>query len=120
MRLFAASIATETRPLSPLPTSASTLSGSVPSSDPANILRSRFLVPIRSGWARRRAATEGFTLVEGSCFAATPAGTTNRRDYEFMGDEILAQLEAARPVAAYFLGFMAPWWHTAMRTSKAT
>ena len=31
--------------------------------------------------ARRRAVAEGFTLIEGSCFAASPAGTTNRADY---------------------------------------
>ena len=44
--------------------------------------------------ARQRAAVEGFTLIAGSCFAASPAGTTNRADYEFMRDEVLAQLKA--------------------------
>jgi microcystin degradation protein MlrC len=46
--------------------------------------------------ARQRAAVEGFTLIAGSCFAASPAGTTNRADYEFMRDEVLAQLKAAQ------------------------
>jgi microcystin degradation protein MlrC len=55
-------------------------------------------------FARRRAAAEGFTLIEGSCFAASPAGTTNRRDYEFMRDEILDQLKAALPVDGVLLG----------------
>ena len=54
--------------------------------------------------ARRRAAKEGFTLIEGSCFAASPAGTTNRADYEFMRDEILGQLRAAMPVDGVLLG----------------
>ena len=54
--------------------------------------------------ARRRAGKEGFTLVEGSCFAASPAGTTNRADYETMRDEILGQLQAAMPVEAVLLG----------------
>ncbi|MGH6797272.1 MAG: M81 family metallopeptidase, partial [Roseiarcus sp.] len=53
---------------------------------------------------RRRAAAEGFTLIEGSCFAASPAGTTNRQDYELMRDEILGQLEAALPVDGVLLG----------------
>jgi microcystin degradation protein MlrC len=54
--------------------------------------------------ARRRAAAEGFTLIEGSCFAASPAGTTNRADYEFMRDEILDQLKAALPLDGVLFG----------------
>ena len=54
--------------------------------------------------ARRRAAAEGFTLIEGSCFAASPAGTTNRADYEFMRDEILGQVKAALPLDGVLLG----------------
>ncbi len=54
--------------------------------------------------ARRRAAAEGFTLIEGSCFAASPAGTTNRADYEFMRDEILDQVRAALPLDGVLLG----------------
>ena len=52
----------------------------------------------------RQAAKEGFTLIEGSCFAASPAGTTNRQDYEAMRDEILGQLKAAMPVDGVLLG----------------
>ncbi len=48
--------------------------------------------------AGHRAAREGFTLIEGSSFAASPACTTNRADYEFMRDVILAQLKAALPM----------------------
>src|SRR5690606_32871731 len=44
------------------------------------------------------------TLIEGSCFAASPAGTTNREDYETMRDEILAQMKAALPLDGVLLG----------------
>ena len=54
--------------------------------------------------ARRRAKTEGFTLIEGSCFAASPVGTTNRADYETMRDEILGQVKAALPLDGVLLG----------------
>ena len=54
--------------------------------------------------ARRRAVAGGFTLIEGSCFAASPAGTTNRADYEFMRDEILAQIKAALPLDGVLFG----------------
>ncbi|MER8412997.1 M81 family metallopeptidase [Mesorhizobium sp. M1342] len=54
--------------------------------------------------ARRRAAKDGFTLIEGSCFFAEAAGPTNKRDYEFMRDEILDQLKTALPLDAVLLG----------------
>ncbi|PZN12409.1 MAG: microcystin LR degradation protein MlrC-like protein, partial [Proteobacteria bacterium] len=54
--------------------------------------------------ARKRAKRDGFTLIEGSCFAASPAGTVNRRDYEFMRDEVLEQIRAAMPLDAVVLG----------------
>lgn len=54
--------------------------------------------------ARQRAAAEGFTRIEGSCFAASPAGTTNRADYEYMRDEVLAQLKAALSLDGVLFG----------------
>ena len=68
-----------------------------------------------------RAKADGFTLIEGSCFAASPAGTTNRHDYEIMRDEILGA--AARPrcrSTACCSACTAPWSRTATTTSKAT
>jgi microcystin degradation protein MlrC len=104
MRLFAATIATETNTFSPLPTSLQGYRDCVflrPGEHPADTP----LMCTAPLWvARRRAAKEGFTLVEGSCFAASPAGTTNRQDYEFMRDEILGQLKAALPVDGVLLG----------------
>jgi microcystin degradation protein MlrC len=104
MRLFAATIATETNTFSPLPTSLDAYRANVfyrPGEHPDDAPR-MCTAPL---WvARRRAAAEGFTLIEGSCFAASPAGTTNRRDYETMRDEILGQLRAALPLDGVLLG----------------
>lgn len=104
MRLFAATIATETNTFSPLPTSLDAYRESVflrPGEHPDDTP----LMCTAPLWvARRRAAAEGFTLIEGSCFAASPAGTTNRADYEAMRDEIIAQVQAAMPLDGVLLG----------------
>src|SRR4051812_6106447 len=104
MRLFSATIATETNTFSPLPSSLDAYKegvflrpGEHPSDAPRMCTAPLFV-------ARQRAAAEGFTLIEGSCFAASPAGTTNRADYEFMRDEILAQLKAALPLDGVLFG----------------
>jgi microcystin degradation protein MlrC len=104
MRLFAATLATETNTFSPLPTSLASYQESVflrPGEHPGDAPR-MCTAPLFV--ARRRAKSEGFTLIEGSCFAASPAGTTNRKDYETMRDEILVQLNAALPLDAVLLG----------------
>ena len=104
MRLFAATIATESNTFSPLPTSLDAYKESVflrPGEHPEGAP----LMCTAPLWvARRRAQADGFTLIEGSCFAASPAGTTNRADYECMRDEILGQLRAALPVDGVLLG----------------
>ena len=98
MRLFTATLATETNTFSPLPTSLENYRESVffrPGEHPIDVPR-MCTAPLFV--ARARAEAEGFELIEGSCFAASPAGTTNRADYETMRAEILGQLEAALPV----------------------
>jgi microcystin degradation protein MlrC len=104
MRLFAATIATESNTFSPLPTSLEAYKESVflrPGEHP----EAAPLMCTAPLWvARRRTQADGFTLVEGSCFAASPAGTTNRADYEGMRDEILGQLRAALPLDGVLLG----------------
>ena len=104
MRLFAATLATETNTFSPLPTSLAAYKESV--FYPARRAPARFPAHVHGTAVRRPPARRrgGFTLVEGSCFAASPAGTTNRADYEFMRDEILGQLQAAMPVDGVLLG----------------
>ena len=82
MRLFTATLATETNTFSPLPTSLESYRESVffgAGEHPADAPR-MCTAPLFVG--RERAEKEGFTLIEGSCFAASPAGTTNRADYE--------------------------------------
>jgi microcystin degradation protein MlrC len=104
MRLFAATLATETNTFSPLPTSLASYKEGVflgPGEHPDDAPR-MCTAPLFV--ARRRAAKDGFTLIEGSCFAASPAGTTNRKDYEALRDEILAQLRAALPLDGVLLG----------------
>jgi microcystin degradation protein MlrC len=104
MRLFSATIATETNTFSPLPTSLDAYKEGVflrPGEHPADAPR-MCTAPLFV--ARARAATEGFTLIEGSCFAASPAGTTNQADYELMRDEVLAQVKAAMPLDGVLLG----------------
>jgi microcystin degradation protein MlrC len=104
MRLFAATLATETNTFSPLPTSIEGYKEGVwlrPGEHPNDAPR-MCTAPLLV--ARQRAKAEGFTLIEGSCFAASPAGTTNKADYETMRDEILAQLKQALPLDGVLLG----------------
>lgn len=105
MRLFAATLATETNTFSPLPTSLESYKeccfvrpGERPGGDLPGLCTATTAV------ARRRAARDGFELFEGSCFEACPAGITNRAAYEAMRDEILAQLAAAMPVNGILFG----------------
>jgi len=103
-RLFSATIATETNTFSPLPTSIEAFKESVflrPGEHPADAPR-MCTAPLFV--ARNRAAREGFTLIEGSCFAASPAGKVNQADYELMRDEVLGQLQAALPLDAALFG----------------
>ncbi len=103
MRLFTATLATETNTFSPLPTSLESYRESVffgAGEHPADAPR-MCTAPLFVG--RARAEKEGFELIEGSCFAASPAGTTNRADYETMRDEILGQLKAALPVDGLYI-----------------
>jgi microcystin degradation protein MlrC len=104
MRIFAASLATETNTFSPIPTSRASFedafyapAGQHP--DEPQLCTAPLLI------ARRRAKAEGFTLIEGSSFWAEPSGTVVRRDFENMRDEILDQLKAALPVDAVLMGF---------------
>lgn len=104
MRIFAASIATETNTFSPIPTSLESYltcfvarPGEHPTDKPSLCTAPLFV-------ARQRAAQENFTLVEGSCFFAQPAGLTTRRAYEAMRAEVLDQLRAAMPLDGVLLG----------------
>ena len=104
MRIFSATLATETNTFSPLPTSVAAYKESVylrPGEHPAD---TPLMCTAPLFVARRRAKQDGFTLIEGSCFAASPAGITNRQDYEAMRDEILGQCQNAMPLDGVLLG----------------
>src|SRR5258705_3907200 len=104
MRIFSATIATETSTFPPSPTSLRAFKESLffrPGEHPTDAPR-MCTAPLFV--ARQRAERDGFTLIEGSCFAASPSGTVNQRDYEFMRDEVLGQIKAAMPLDAVVLG----------------
>jgi microcystin degradation protein MlrC len=103
MRLFTASIATETNTFSPIPTGMANFEEAYayrPGEHPD--APRHCTAPLWVG--RRRAKQEGFELIEGSCFWAEPSGTCVRSAYEAMRDEILDQLKAAMPVDGIVFG----------------
>ena len=103
MRLFTASLATESNSFSPIPTTRRDFEDCVyfrPGEHPdrPTLCTAPLVV------ARQRAAQEGFELVEGSCFWAEPSAPVRQADWESMQGEILGQLEAALPVEGVLLG----------------
>jgi len=103
MRLFVASLATETNSFSPIPTTRRSFE--IGAYFPAGQHPDRITHSTGPLWvARKRARSEGYTLIEGSCFWADPAGLCGQADYENIRDEILDQLRAALPVDGVLLG----------------
>ena len=104
MRLFAASLATETNTFSPIPTSRASFESAFyapPGTHPETVRLCSAPLLV----ARRRAVAGECELVEGSCFWCEPSGTLDRESFESMRDEILSQLEAAMPVDGVLMGF---------------
>jgi microcystin degradation protein MlrC len=103
MRIFTASLATETNTFSPVPTDRAAFEMAfyaAPGQHPDTpTLCSSPLVALR-----KRAARDGFTLIEGTATWAEPGGLVQRQTYEDLRDEILGQLTAAMPVNAVILG----------------
>ncbi|MCW8199115.1 M81 family peptidase [Verminephrobacter aporrectodeae subsp. tuberculatae] len=103
MRVFSASLATETNTFAPMPTGLSAFkdrgyfaAGKHPDA------MTLFSGPL---WAARlRGADKGWTLCEGMVASAQPSGTTTRHAYETLRDELLADLRAALPVDMVLLG----------------
>ena len=103
MRMFAASIGTETNTFAPIPTALESVHESF-YAPPGEHPDDPKLCTAPLWVARRRAKAEGWTLVEGSCSFAEPAGLVSREAYETLRDEVLAQLRAAMPLDAVVLG----------------
>jgi microcystin degradation protein MlrC len=103
LRVFAASLATETNTFSPIPTDLSSFCGTF-YAPPGQHPDTPTLCSAPMVVARRRAREEGFDLIEGTATWAEPAGIVSRATYETLRDEILDQLRAALPVDAVILG----------------
>lgn len=103
MRLFAASLATETNTFSPVPTGHASFRGAgyFPPGE-APDAPTHYTAPLVA--ARRRTRQENFTLIEGSCFSTEPSGTCSRAAHEEMRDTILAEMRAAMPLDGVLLG----------------
>jgi microcystin degradation protein MlrC len=103
MRVFAASLGTETNTFSPIPTGADAFNahGYFPAGKhPDHLLF--FAAPL---WvARQVCAVEGWTLIEGLVAGAQPGGVTTRKVYEALRDELLDDLSSALPVQMVLLG----------------
>lgn len=103
MRVFSATLATETNTFAPMPTGMATFrergywkAGEHPEH------MSFFAGPL---WAARlRGKPLGWDLVEGMVAGAQPSGTTTRAAYEALRDELLSDLQAALPVDMVLLG----------------
>ena len=103
MRIFTASLATETNTFSPIPTDRASFEMAfyaAPGKHPDTpTLCSSPMVALR-----RRAKADGLTVIEGTAAWAEPGGLLQRQAYEGLRDEILGQLRAALPVDAVMLG----------------
>ena len=103
MRIFTASLATETNTFSPVPTDRASFDAAF-YAPPGRHPETPTLCSSPMVVLRRRAREEGFTVIEGSAAWAEPGGLLQRRAYEELRDEILGQVSAALPVDAVVLG----------------
>ena len=103
MRVFTATLGTETNTFSPIPTGLDNFketmffrAGEHPN-EPTT-----FTGPL---WAARKRAKSGnWQVIEGLCTFAQPAGITTRKVYEDLRDEMLSDLKKAMPVDMVVLG----------------
>ena len=103
MRVFVASLATETNTFSPLFVDRSAFESAFycpPGAHPDT--PTLCSAPVVA--ARRRAKADDFTLIEGTATWAEPAGLVSREAYESLRDEILDQLKSALPVDVVLFG----------------
>lgn len=102
-RVFVASVATETNSFSPLRSDLQDFKESFyapPGMHPDSPTLCSAVFPV----ARGKAAEYGWTLIEGTATWAEPGGVINQKTWEFLRDQLLAELEAAMPLDVVFLG----------------
>lgn len=103
MRVFTATLGTETNTFSPIPTGLSVFKDTFlygPGEHPDH--PTLFTGPL---WAlRQRAKERNWQVTEGTCAFAQPAGPTVRKVYEELRDRILAELHGAMPVDMVLFG----------------
>ena len=104
MRIFTASLATETNTFSPVPTDRAQSFGWPSTPRPGKHPETPTLCSSPMVGLRRAAREEGSTRIEGTAAWAEPGGLMQRETYEALRDEILGQLQAALPVDAVILG----------------
>ncbi|MBK1868775.1 M81 family metallopeptidase [Taklimakanibacter albus] len=104
MRIFTASLATETNTFSPVPTDRASFDMAfyaAPGKHPETpTLCSSPMLVLR----RRAREDKSLTVIEGTAAWAEPGGLLNRQAYEALRDAILAELKAALPVDGVVLG----------------
>lgn len=102
MRIFTAAAATETNTFSPIRTGDANFTDWFAAGQHPD-RREMFSAPLAI--ARQEIAKrEGWTLVEGLCANAQPAGLIRRETWERIRDEILRDLRAASPVDMVLIG----------------
>ena len=101
MKLFIASLSTETNSFSPLPTGRLSFEEGAISREASRGPVQYWSAPMKI-W-RDAAEAKGWDIAESLTAHAQPAGPTVRQVYEEFRDEILADLEAALPVDAILL-----------------
>lgn len=103
MRVFSATLATETNTFSPIPTGLDSFKTGI--YHPAGTHppeQSFFAGPLHA--ARLRADDLGLEVIQGLVAAAQPSGLVTRATYETLRDQLLADLQDALPVDVVLLG----------------
>ncbi|MCY4152134.1 MAG: M81 family metallopeptidase [Aestuariivita sp.] len=103
MRVFSASLATETNTFSPLRTDITDFKQSFyagPGDHPETPTLCSAVIPA----LRARSKKEALTLIEGTATWAEPGGLLSQSTWEHLRDEILDQVRAALPLDAVVLG----------------
>ena len=103
MRVFTATLATETNTFAPMPTGLASFKdrGYFPAGRHPEQM-TFFAGPL---WAaRQRAREQGWAVIEGMVAAAQPSGITTRAAWDSLREELLADLRAAMPVDMVVLG----------------